>query len=177
MADLYVAFLRGMNLGRRRIKNEDLRAHVEALGFAEVSTFLASGNVIFEADLGDVEAIARRIESGLEKALDYAVPTFVRTAADVRRIAAHDPFPGASGGKPQVALLATAPSAPVQAEVEGFATAEDRIAVDGSELYWLPAGNLTDSELDLRTIGSLLGPMTIRTKRTLERIAAKYLAT
>ncbi len=45
----YVAFLRGMNLGNRRIKNEELRAEFEAMGFEEVATFRASGNVIFAA--------------------------------------------------------------------------------------------------------------------------------
>ena len=45
----YVAFLRGMNLGRRRITNDALRAEFEALGFGGVATFLASGNVIFES--------------------------------------------------------------------------------------------------------------------------------
>ena len=42
-----VAFLRGMNLGGRRIKNEQLRAEFEALGYADVGTFRASGNVLF----------------------------------------------------------------------------------------------------------------------------------
>ena len=43
----YVAFLRGMNLGNRRIKNHELRAEFERLGFEEVATFRASGNVVF----------------------------------------------------------------------------------------------------------------------------------
>ena len=45
--DRYVAFLRGMNLGSRRIKNDELRAEFEQLGFEDVATFRASGNVIF----------------------------------------------------------------------------------------------------------------------------------
>ena len=53
--NVYVAFLRGMNLGGRRIKNEELRAEFEALGFEEVATFRASGNVIFGASGGESE--------------------------------------------------------------------------------------------------------------------------
>ena len=49
----YVAFLRGMNLGNRRLKNEELRGEFEALGFAEVATFRASGNVIFGDEGGE----------------------------------------------------------------------------------------------------------------------------
>ena len=40
----YVAFLRGMNLGRRRIKNPELCAAFEDIGFTNVAAYLASGN-------------------------------------------------------------------------------------------------------------------------------------
>ena len=43
----YAAFLRGMNVGGHRLTNEQLRAHFHTLGFAEVETFRASGNVVF----------------------------------------------------------------------------------------------------------------------------------
>ena len=51
--DRYVAFLRGMNIGGRRIKNEELRREFEELGLSDVSCFRASGNVIFAADEDD----------------------------------------------------------------------------------------------------------------------------
>ncbi|MFL5894015.1 MAG: DUF1697 domain-containing protein, partial [Thermoleophilaceae bacterium] len=41
------AFLRGINLGRRRVTNADLRSCVEAMGFSDVDVFGASGNVVF----------------------------------------------------------------------------------------------------------------------------------
>lgn len=62
----YVAFLRGMNLGGRRIKNEELRLRFEELGFVDVATFRASGNVIFSADRAKPEAVVARLEEGLE---------------------------------------------------------------------------------------------------------------
>jgi uncharacterized protein (DUF1697 family) len=46
----YVAFLRGMNVGGHRLSNGELRAHFAAMGFADVATFRASGNVVFAAD-------------------------------------------------------------------------------------------------------------------------------
>jgi uncharacterized protein (DUF1697 family) len=60
----YVAFLRGMNLGGRRIKNDELRREFEALGFADIACFRASGNVVFGADEGDEGALTSRIEAG-----------------------------------------------------------------------------------------------------------------
>lgn len=175
----YVAFLRGMNLGGRRITNDELCAHVRALGFEGVSAFLASGNVLFEARRGSSAQVAARVREGLEAALGYAVPTFVRTAEEVAGIAAHQPFTddvGVAGGKLQVALLAGTPTASARAAVLDLATEADRLAFRGNELYWLPRGTLTESDLDFRAIDSALGPMTIRTLRTLERITAKQRA-
>lgn len=109
----YVAFLRGMNLGGRRIKNEELRAEFEQLGFADVATFRASGNVIFAADDESERALTRLIEGGLGEALDYEVPVYLRSCAEVAAIAAQEPFDAklveASNGKLQVSLLLEKP--------------------------------------------------------------------
>ena len=62
----YVAFLRGMNLGRRRIKNPELCAAFEGIGFTNVSAFLASGNVIFDTDESDSAAVADSLNTDYE---------------------------------------------------------------------------------------------------------------
>ena len=90
----YVAFLRGMNLGNRRITNDDLRTHFEALGCEEVATFRASGNVIFVANGESPTKLTMRLEDGLAEALSYEVPVFLRTAKEIAAIAAHEPFAG-----------------------------------------------------------------------------------
>ena len=74
----YVAFLRGMNLGRRRIKNPELCAVFEDIGFTNVAAYLASGNVIFDAEDAEADAVAVAIECGLRDSLGYEVPTFLR---------------------------------------------------------------------------------------------------
>jgi uncharacterized protein (DUF1697 family) len=175
----YVAFLRGMNLGRRRITNDALCACFEEMGMAEVSAFLASGNVLFSTGRwprGGLEAFVAR---ELEARLDYAVPTFVRTADEVRAIATHVPFdppaPGRAVGKLQVALLSSAPAPATRRRVLGLATDDDQLAFGERELYWLPCGNMSASALDVGAIERALGPMTVRTRRTLERIAATRL--
>src|SRR4051794_27454765 len=104
-----------MNLGNRRIKNDELRAEFEALGFEEVATFRASGNVIFAAEGQSEDALRKTIEHGLGEALGYEVTTFLRSAAEVAAIAAQKPFPPklveASKGKLQVTMLAEKPAA------------------------------------------------------------------
>jgi uncharacterized protein (DUF1697 family) len=175
--DRYVAFLRGMNLGGRRITNEGLRTHFEALGCEDVGTFRASGNVIFVRDESPAK-LTTRLEAGLTKALGYEVPVFLRAAKELQAIAAHEPFSRkqveASQGKLQIALLTKRPAAAAATKSLALSTAADRLAIEGRELYWLPDGGLSESELDLKAIAAILGPTTIRTKGTIDQIAIKH---
>jgi uncharacterized protein (DUF1697 family) len=177
---LYAAFLRGMNIGGRRISNDELRAHFTTMGFADVATFRASGNVVFAGKAQPPDAVKERIETGLEKLLGYAVPTFVRTAAEVQAIAAATPFDTEqlqrSAGKLQVVLLGAAPSHEAQADALALAGDTDGLVFDGREVYWLPSGGVLVSSLDMTSIARVLGQTTIRTKGTVEQIAAKHLA-
>ncbi|MBK5221120.1 MAG: DUF1697 domain-containing protein [Thermoleophilia bacterium] len=177
--DRYVAFLRGMNLGNRRIKNPELTAEFEDLGLLEVATFRASGNVIFGVEKKEARAkLTARVEAGLREGLGYDVPVYVRSVDEVAVIAAHEPFPAkalaASKGKLQVTMLPKKPTAAARKKVLALGSDEDRLAIEGSELYWLPSGGTIDSDLDLKTIARVLGPGTQRTMGTIEQIAAKY---
>lgn len=176
----YAAFLRGMNVGGHRLTNVELCEHFTAMGFREVAIFRASGNVIFAGEKQSDDAVAKRIEAGLEKALGYAVPTFIRAADEVRAIAAAEPFEReqmeASSGKLQVALLGAKPSAADRKAVLALESDADRLAFGEREMYWLPIGGMSDSELDLKEIERRLGAMTVRTKNTIEQIADKHFA-
>ena len=173
-----MAFLRGMNLGKRRIKNEELRAEFEALGFADVATFRASGNVIFGAPKQSEGALTKTIESGLGDALGYEVPVFLRSCAEVAAIAAQEPFPAAavaaSKGKLQVTMLAKKPTAAARKRVLSLATDDDGLAIAARELFWLPSGGTLESELDHKAIAKALGVGTQRTMGTIEQIASKH---
>ena len=175
----YVAFLRGMNLGGRRITNEELGKAFEELGLVDVATFRASGNVVFGGPDGiGEEDLATKIEAGLAAALGYDVPVFLRSCEEVAAIAAREPFSSAqieaSAGKLQVAMLPDAPGKHVRKEALGMATKDDLLAVEGSELFWLPSGGISESDLDLKTLEAELGPWTMRTMGTVEQIAAKH---
>src|SRR5258707_9368831 len=85
----YVAFLGAINVGGHTVKMADLRRSFEAMGLTSVETFIASGNVGFEAATSDNAALERRIEAGLQADLGYRVDTFVRSSAEVAAIAAH----------------------------------------------------------------------------------------
>jgi uncharacterized protein (DUF1697 family) len=175
----HAAFLRAINLGpRRRLSGVDLRAQFEGLGFTDVETFRTSGNVVFEAGREPLTKIAGRIERGMAKSLGYEVGVFPRTASEIRALADHKPFDPAmvesSKGKLQVILLSAKPAARTRREVLKLASGEDRLAFGERELYWLPSGGTQKSALDLKAIGALLGPTTMRTKGTIDQLAAKY---
>lgn len=178
----YVAFLRGMNLGGRRISNADLCAAFDAIGLPDAATFRASGNVVFDVPGGTArDDLPPQIEDGLREELGYEVPVFLRDAAETRAIAAFEPFPAAkveaSKGKLQVVLLATKPTAKARKAALAHATDADALAIEGGELYWLPSGGTIDSDLDLAAVAKLLGGLTtMRTKGTIELIASKYCA-
>jgi len=175
--DRYAAFLRGMNLGNRRLKNEELRSHFEALGCMEVATFRASGNVVF-AEAGRSGDLTAELEAGLAQALAYEVPVFLRSARELLAIAGQEPFSSrqleASKGKLQVALLRKRPSASAAKKALALSTDDDCLTIAGRELYWLPAGGISESDLDWKAIESALGPTTVRTKGTIDQIATKY---
>lgn len=176
----YAAFLRAVNLGStRKAPSPALRAVFESLGFTDVATFRTSGNVVFATGGGAGEGgLARRIEGGLQAALGFEVPVFLRSERRIRAIASHEPFdPSAAKrftGKLQVALLETAPSATARRKVLAMASDDDLLAVRESELYWLPSGGTLDSDLDLDAIDDLVGPNTRRTMQTVALMAEKF---
>jgi uncharacterized protein (DUF1697 family) len=175
----YVAFLRGMNLGKRRIKNPELVAHFEQIKLEEVATFRASGNVIFADPSNDSEAkLQARVEAELDARLGYDVAVFLRSFEEVAAIAAREPFGTAaiakSKGKPQVQLLARKPSAAAGRKALALAGPDDEMLIEGRELHWLPSTGLSETEVDLKAIDRALGKGTMRTAGTIEQIASKY---
>lgn len=179
-AATHAAFLRGINVTGRRVGGETLRNCLEEIGLGAVATFRASGNVVFAADRGGARELAERIEEALEAELGYPVPTFIRSAAQVRAIAAHEPFPSArieaSKGKLQVALLPKKPGKKARERTLEMATDRDALAIEGSELFWLPSGGTMESELDQKALGRLLGPWTMRTAGTIGQMSSKFFA-
>jgi uncharacterized protein (DUF1697 family) len=171
----YAAFLRGVNLGaRRKASSDDLRSCFEGIGLEGVATFRTSGNVVFEAP----RDMARALEKHLEKALGHEMVIFLRTASELKEIAAHEPFPArqveASKGKLQVSLLERKPTAATRKKALALATDQDPLVFGKRELYWLPSGGTMESELDRKALDKLLGPSTMRTKGTVELLAEKF---
>jgi uncharacterized protein (DUF1697 family) len=88
----YVAFLRGINLGKRRMKMETLAAIFVDAGFADVRTVIASGNVLFSSEQTDVAQLGAVIEAALASVLGYEVKVALRTIDELRALVGRDPF-------------------------------------------------------------------------------------
>src|SRR5882724_2010971 len=135
----YIAFLRGINLGDRRLKMEQLKSLIEEMKFANVATFIASGNVLFESKAkGDLK-LAKTIEAHLEQALGYDVDTFVRTREEVAAVTAFRPFPKADLESPtntlHVGFLRETPSPELANALVACKTEIDEFCVEGREFY------------------------------------------
>src|SRR5437763_14108679 len=72
----YIAFLRAINVGGHTVKMAHLRHLFEALGFAKVETFIASGNVVFDSSSRSTRTLEKKIERHLKETLGYEVVTF-----------------------------------------------------------------------------------------------------
>lgn len=91
----WIALLRGINVGgNKQIKMADLRALIAGLGFDNVKTALASGNVAFDAVHDDPAAIREAVEQGTAAVFGFVVSVIVRPRAQIVDLVARDPFAG-----------------------------------------------------------------------------------
>jgi uncharacterized protein (DUF1697 family) len=172
----YVAFLRGINVGGHRVEMAELRRLFEGLRFSEVSTFIASGNVLFASPEADASALESRIERHLREALGYDVDTFLRTPAELAAIAAHQPFPDADSPDHTlyVSFLRAQPDEAAVRTLLEYQTERDEFHVNGRESYWRVRGKLTDSLVPWPKLEKAFGrESTMRNINTVRRLAAK----
>jgi uncharacterized protein (DUF1697 family) len=175
----YVAFLRGMNLGKRRLPMGQLKALFEELGFYDVATFIASGNVIFSTGTKDSGRLEARIAKHLEAALGYDVDTFVRSAAEVAAVGEFDLFDGhvRSGGAVNVGFFHEPLEPATARKLAAVRTESDQFRVIGREYYWYSRVGVAKSEVwKLPEVKSLKLPAsTVRNMNTVRKIVAKHI--
>jgi uncharacterized protein (DUF1697 family) len=88
----------------------------------------------------------------------------LRTSEEAKAIARHRPFQNGFGnrnGKLQVAMFSEYATHEIRNAIMELSSDEDLLEMTDRELYWMPKGNFLDSELDLKAIERILGPLTI----------------
>jgi uncharacterized protein (DUF1697 family) len=175
-ATQYIAFLRAVNVGGRIVKMAELKTIFEKLGFDDVSTFIASGNVIFSAS-GAAARLESNVEQGLAKSLNYAVPTMVRTTGEVASAAAYEAFSATALQRASlyVGFMKREASPPAIEAMRSLQTEIDELRVHGREVYWLARKNIAESSITGAGIEKALQTaVTFRNINTVRRLAAKY---
>lgn len=130
---VYVALLRAINTGNRRIKMADLRSLYEDLGYVDVATYIASGNVIFDSPS---PPLAADLESAFSQRFGFDSEVFLRSAADVSSII--DAVPWMSDGAVvEVSFLEREPCDAQVRELEMTSVEPEKLAVIGREVFFL----------------------------------------
>ena len=172
------AFLRAINAGPGRVvKMNVLLKAFESLGFAGVATFLGSGNVVFETRAKHIEMLEQKIERRLKRTLGYNEPVFIRTHAELKEIAAQEPFENSEirGADLNVIFLADNLDERSKANLAALTTETDGFHVHGREVYWWrrkKPGTSLFSTVPLAKV--LRGPFTIRSTNTIRKLVAKW---
>lgn len=132
---------------------------------------------MFETRAKDVRSLEKTLESGLRQALGFSVPVFIRTHAELKEIAASEPFdkPLILNAEVNIVLLAHNLDQKDRAKLMALATETDRFRVHGREVYWWRRKKPGTSLFSTVPLAKVLGePFTIRSTNTIRRLVAKW---
>lgn len=173
----HVAFLRGINLGNRRVKMAELRGHFRELDVENVSSFIASGNLIFDHPGSDLGALERVVEEHLEARLGFSTDVFIRSMAELDRLRRLERVERAreEGFTPHVLFLRGRVGSEVGEALEALEGPDDRFDARDREVIWFRRGRLGDSTIGTRDVEEAVKQdNTMRKLTTVERILQKF---
>ncbi|WP_321839762.1 DUF1697 domain-containing protein [Paraburkholderia bannensis] len=129
----YIALLRAVNVGGTgKLPMPELRAMCETLGFTNVRTYIASGNVVFESRLA-AASVKKRLEQSLEAYAGKPVGVLLRNADEVAAVLADNPFADAPPERTVAIFLDAAPPTDALDKVSGHGT--EQLALGKREIY------------------------------------------
>ncbi len=172
----YAAFMRALNVGGRIVKMDELKKIYAKIGFKGAESFIASGNIVFEAASKDRAAMEQKIAAGLEKALGYEVTTFLRNFEELAAIGSAMPFKGIEDAPTYVVGFLHAPlDAAGKKRFLALAGPNDRFAVIGQEVYWYSTIGQGESKFSANMFDKALGvKSTWRNLRTVRKMVARW---
>jgi uncharacterized protein (DUF1697 family) len=128
----YVALLRGVNLGKRQLKMDDLRRIAAEIGLESPSTYIASGNLLFTSSKSE-KALKNALEAALARHMGASVGVMIRTAGELVKVSSANPFADSPPNYTVAIFLDEAPpgdTAKAAKNVDG-----ERIALGKREFY------------------------------------------
>jgi uncharacterized protein (DUF1697 family) len=174
----YVALLRAINVGGHTVKMDRLRQLFESLGFSNVETFIASGNVVFNSTSKDGHILEAKIGKKLQEALHYEVTTFIRTPRELADIANYQPFRQSdldAAAALNIGFLTEELDDRLKQKLMTLKTAIDTFHYHNREIYWLCQKKQSESTFSNAVLEKTLGlRSTWRGASTIQKMAAKY---
>ncbi len=141
---VWIAMLRGVNLGKRRMKMDALRELFGLAGCSDVQTYVQSGNVVFRSAEKNAARLGERLEAAIEEQFGFAAPVVLRSTAEMRRVVELNPFPAqvlVEPGKVQVMFLYEDPGEAKRKLVRAMNVAPEELRVEGAEIFiYYPVG-------------------------------------
>jgi uncharacterized protein (DUF1697 family) len=166
---VFVALLRAVNVGGTgKLPMSDLKQMCEDLGFGEVRTYIASGNVVFTSRKSEA-AVKMVLEARLEAYAGKPVGVLVRTAAEMAEVLSDNPFPKAAPNRTTALFLHRPPPADTLAGIRG--QRDEGIKLGRREIYIHYPTGMGTSKLVLSAAKSGTA-RNINTVATLARMAA-----
>jgi uncharacterized protein (DUF1697 family) len=171
----YVAFLRAVNVGKRRVDMATARKQLESLKYTEVASFVNSGNLIFTAS-GKSASHQKAIRAALEDTFGFEVTTFVRTATQVQKLGTDKPFGAIKKGHTHFVLMTLNPLTAAETKaVEAMSNERDTVVKRGRDIHWLIRERSIETSLGPKEWKKALpdNPTTARNVTMIERLVAK----
>lgn len=130
---IHIALLRGINVGGSgKLPMAELRSLCEGLGFMNVRTYIQSGNVLFESDLGE-KALHKKLGPALQNKMKKQVPVIIRTVDEMESVIASNPFPDANPSQVGVMFFADKLQDDLLENV--VIPGREKIRISGREIY------------------------------------------
>jgi uncharacterized protein (DUF1697 family) len=130
-----IALLRGINVGaHNRIPMPELRSHLAGLGYGDVRTVVASGNIVLESSARPAQ-LERDLQAAIAAEFGVDTPVIVRTASQLAEVVAGNPFPNGGGKELHVLFLAERCPAATGRELEALDLGPEELRVAGREIY------------------------------------------
>lgn len=163
--------LRAVNVGGAKLPMAELREVAEELGARDVSTYIASGNLLVDVD--EPEAFDRALEQAVEERFGFFREAISRAPEELRAALAAHPFEVVEKRFSYVTFLAGEPTSAAIEKARTFETGEDRWEVIGRELHIRYAEGAGRPQMKDASIGRALAvPGTARNLNTVEKLIA-----
>lgn len=175
----YIAFLRAINLGRTRaFPMAQLRACLETAGFADVETYLQTGNIRLRTSMRSVDRVAARLEELFEADRGFAVPAVVLTPAELRQVhadAASLDLPVTGDDVRRFVTFLKQPAPPEAAEeIAALQTDGEAARAIGRAVHVWVRGGYRNARIDNARLERRLGPATTRDLKVVGTLAGRW---